>query len=351
MDPVRIGIIGCGVMGNHHADYAAQLDNVDLVAVADTRPDAAQRLARDHNLDTFYASAQDLIDDGRIEAVILALPAGVRFQPARRALEAGKHVLLEKPPAMNVAQLEELAVLRLDRVVACCSSRFRFLPSAAVAADVLARNGLGPLRLVNCRASTPLGPPPQNPPPPWRVSRKLNGGGILVNWGVYDLDYLLGIAGWSLRPKTVLARTWPVAPAFARYVAPESDAETHVVATILCENHVAIQFERGEFIPAVAAGSWQFTGETGALRLSMSPAEDDRLIHDFVATEKGVQTRVLYDGKCDWDTLHRAVLKDFAEAIRTGRPPKTSLENTIQLQRMFDAIYRSAETQVAVDLP
>jgi len=66
--------------------------------------------------------------------------------------------------------------------------------------------------------------PPQNPPPPWRLSKAMNGGGILVNWGCYDLDYLLGITGWMIEPRLALARTWGVPETFAAYAAPGSDA-------------------------------------------------------------------------------------------------------------------------------
>ena len=62
---------------------------------------------------------------------------------------------------------------------------------------------------------TPAGLPPKNPPPAWRLRRDQNGGGILVNWGCYDLDYLFGLLDFRLTPRVALARTWPIGQPFA----------------------------------------------------------------------------------------------------------------------------------------
>ena len=75
---------------------------------------------------------------------------------------------------------------------------------------------MGQLRVVRCRALKGAGALPQSPPPPWRLSRAMNGGGILVNWGCYDLNYLLGITGWAIEPRLALARTWGVPEPSAR---------------------------------------------------------------------------------------------------------------------------------------
>ena len=117
----------------------------------------------------------------------------------------------------------------------CCSSRHQFLPSAESATKFIAGGVLGPLRTLHCRCFRAAGERPKTSPPAWRLSNSMNGGGVLANWGCYDLDYLLGLTGWSLRPRLVLAQTWKVPPQFEAHVAPGSDAETHFAAFVLCE--------------------------------------------------------------------------------------------------------------------
>ncbi len=169
---------------------------------------------------------------------------------ALRAFAKGKHVLTEKPVAMNADEVREMIAARGELTAGCCSSRYRFRKGAEVVTAFIANGGLGDLRVVRCRAIVATSKKPDTPLPAWRLIKSLNGGGILVNWGCYDLDYLLGITGWSLKPKTVFAQTWTVPPPFESHVAPSSDAETHYIATIRCEGGIILSIERGEYMTA-----------------------------------------------------------------------------------------------------
>ena len=141
-------------------------------------------------------------------------PTQYRTEVALRAFERGKHVLIEKPIAMNAAEVEQLIAARGDLISGCCSSRNRFSAAARLATQLITTGGLGELRTVHCRAIRGAGKEPDTPRPAWRLTKALNGGGILVNWGCYDLDYLLGITGWQLKPQTVFAQTWTVPQVF-----------------------------------------------------------------------------------------------------------------------------------------
>jgi len=349
MKPVRIGIIGCGVIGRTHVRVAAESPLLEPVAVADVREAAAQEVAAQWHVPRAYAGADALLADAEVEAVVLALPTAGRAELALRAFAAGKHVLVEKPVGLNAGEVKQLIAARGDLVAGCCSSRMRGLPSAAVATEFLAGGALGALRVVRCRALKGAAEPPSNPPPPWRLNRALNGGGILMNWGCYDLDYLLGITGWSLRPRLVLAQTWQVPPPFAAYVAPGSDAETHVAALISCDDGVVLSFERGEFVAGATDEAWQVLGDRGALRMQMTPGVDKRIMHDQ-ATPQGVVSHTIWQGDEAWGADHVAVLEDFARAVRGGQAARTTLEQALLVQQISDAIYASAARGSAVEV-
>ena len=210
MDPVKYGVIGCGVIGPTHMRPSRSYDHIELVAVADLIPERAQRAAAEYGVPKVYTQGNDLIDDPEVELVVLAMPTCHRKELALRAFSRGKHVLTEKPVAMSVQQVKDMMAARGDRVVGCCSPRFRLTPSALAAQECVAGGVLGDLRVIRARAIIAAGPEPTNPPPPWRVSKGLNGGGILFNWGCYDLDYLLGLTGWTLRPRTVFGQAWTI---------------------------------------------------------------------------------------------------------------------------------------------
>lgn len=351
MEPVRLGIIGCGVIGSGtHLPTATQSPLFEVVAVADLIEERVKAAAEKFGIDTIYDSGARLLEDERIEAVILGMPTGVRTPLAFEALAKGKHVLLEKPVAINADQVRELISARGDRVVGCCSPRYRMQPSAHAAAECVAGGALGDLRVVRARAVIAAGAAPKNTPPPWRVSRTLNGGGILVNWGCYDLDYLMGITGYRLKPKSVLAQAWPLAPHLSARVAPGSDAENHFIALIRCEDGAVISFERGEFVSAATDEAWQILGSKGSLRLRMLPGKEKQILLDESDAETGVSTRTLWQGDDDHRTMNAGVLEDFARAIRERRPPHTSLERALVLQQITDAIYASAASGRAVEI-
>ncbi|MCE9589635.1 MAG: Gfo/Idh/MocA family oxidoreductase [Planctomycetes bacterium] len=349
-DRVRLGVVGCGVIAQMHLRAAVGWPTIDVVAVADLREDVLKSTAATHKVPRTYSNADALFADREVDAVLLAMPTGVRTALAVKALAAGKHVLLEKPVAMNAGEVRDLINRRGDRVVACCSSRHRFLASAKAATDFVATGKLGAIRVVRVRAVSEMGKPPGSPPPPWRLSRLLNGGGIMANWGCYDLDYVLGVAGWRLKLRLVLGQTWQVAPAFASRAAAGSDAETHVAALVRCAEGATLTIERGEFLPTQGENAWQIIGDAGGLRLNMLPVEGATITYDEGVEAEGVVSRVIWQGSERWDIIHEGPVRDFAAATLERRPPMTGLEQALAIQQITDAIYASSESGAAVPI-
>jgi len=350
MTPLQLGIIGCGTIGAAHAQAAAASEQIELVAVADVQRALAEKMAATHKVETVYDSGAELLADARVEAVVLALPASFRIELGLQALRAGIHLLTEKPVARSAEEVRQLISVQGDRVAACCSARFHFLESTRAVTEWIDQGKLGALRLLRCRAIFPAGPAPETPPPAWRLSRELNGGGILVNWGCYDLDYLLGISGWRLRPQTVLAQSWRVPSTFADTVAPESDGETHIAGLVRCADGITLTYERGEYTAAQAETSWEVIGEAGSLRLQMTPAQEKEILFFEGNRANGTIPQTLWTGSESYMDIHRALLEDFATAVRTDRSPQTTLSQALLVQQITDALYRSAETGEAVEI-
>jgi predicted dehydrogenase len=107
-------------------------------------------------------AGEDLVADPEVEAVVLAFPARGRAEMALRAFASAKHVLTEKLVAINADEVIRMIAAQGDLVVGCCSSRYRFLKSAAAATDFLASGVLGELRVVRGSAVVPASGPPEN---------------------------------------------------------------------------------------------------------------------------------------------------------------------------------------------
>jgi len=250
---------------------------------------------------------------------------------------------IEKPAAMNLGEIERLRAAQGDRVVACCSARFSHYPSSNAARKFLRSGKLGAIRAIACRAVVPPRKPAPPNPPPWRLSRKLNGGGILVNWGSYDLDFLFSLLDFKLQPVHALARTWQVPPPSAAYAAPGSDAETHVNALVTFQDGSVFDYERAEFGAIPGEQRWQICGENGALSLRLLPGRDDRLVWWKPDPAQGVREETLWEG--DQSSIGHTALVDanFVAAIRGEAEPFTCLRKSALVQRVTDAIYASAD--------
>jgi predicted dehydrogenase len=348
LERVRIGVIGCGAIGQTHVDSAAASPEIELVAIADLREDVLKSFADKHGVEAAYGEGEELLGDDRVEGVVLAMPAHVRTELGLKVLASGKHLLTEKPVAMNAGEVRQLLDAKGDLVAGCCSSRFRFLPHAEEATAFVASGALGDLRVVHCRVMRQVKGAPKPNPPPWRLKKALNGGGTLMNWGCYDLDYLMGITGWRLKPTHVLARTWQVPPAFQAHAAEGPDAETHYSALIACENGTVIQMERAEMAAAGVESAWKLTGTSGSLDMTLDVGNEKEMVFHQADGDSGVRSETLWQGDESYEQILPKCVVDFAHAIRDGHAPKTSLEQALVMQEIFDAIYASADTGEAV---
>jgi predicted dehydrogenase len=350
MGTLKLGVIGCGVIGKKNLQDAMASDLIEVVAAADLRVDRRE-WAREQGVPRIYEDGRDLIDqDPEVEAVLIAFPASTRTAVALRAFASGKHVLTEKPVALNSREVETLIAARGDLVGACLSCRFRMFESALRSLEVVNSGALGEIRRLHVRALLPGGPRSDRVPPPWRESFCMNAGGILTNWSCYDLDYVLGLSGWTFQPATVLAQWWPCVPQFRCHVAPESDADAHFTAMVLGDDGSVLTVERGEFMPCAKEGAWQIIGSEATLNLGMLNADDRRIVLCRSSTETGVTEEVIWEGKDAASGGNPVAIENFAMAVLEGHPPATRLEDALTMMQITDGIYLSARLGRAVDI-
>ncbi|MDE0673124.1 MAG: Gfo/Idh/MocA family oxidoreductase [Caldilineaceae bacterium] len=349
--PIGIGVVGCGVIGTQHVRVASALPCASPRAVLDLERDRAEALAVAHGVPRVCANLEEMLALSEVEAVVMAVPAAFRMPMSRRVLAAGCHLLLEKPVAMNAGEVRLLEAWRdRDQVVACCAARFRCLESFAPVHEVLAAGKLGTPQGAVFRALTPAPPRPNILPPAWRLQSRLNGGGVLMNWGCYDLDYLLGMWPEPLVPRTVRARMWGLGPDYRNFVVPDSDGETHVVAWIECADGFQISYERGEYHPGPRRAEFQVFGDRGSLDLTMVPNRDRA---DILWCSDDAAGSVSETVQCHPDRaadLHSGVVEDFCRAVRSGCEPAAGLDFSFRVQATLDAMYRSARTGCPVEV-
>lgn len=115
MTPLRAGVIGVGHLGQHHARLYASLPGAQLVGVVDQSVERAKAVAEKHRARVFL-TADELVQ--HVDVVSIAVPTSGHYAVAKACLEAGKHVLIEKPIAATPGEAQELA--RLAKQRGCC---------------------------------------------------------------------------------------------------------------------------------------------------------------------------------------------------------------------------------------
>ncbi len=200
---MKIGILGAGFMGSTHARAFAKMPDVQVAVVSSRSLDKASRLAQEVGA---RATANDweIVEDPSLDAVSITLPTHLHPQFAIAALKAGKHVLLEKPFGLTVADCDAIMdAHRASSGILMIAHVLRFWPEYVKLVEIVHSGALGrPLSAVASRLSAPPGWAD------WFKDPALSGGAVL-DLVVHDFDALNWVFG---SPKTVYARGHQAAP-------------------------------------------------------------------------------------------------------------------------------------------
>ena len=194
MGPVRIGLVGCGFVAEHrHLPTLARLPGLHVEAVADIDEAAAGRVAERFGIARRYASAAELGEDPAVEAMVVCVPTGAHVDAAIAAIDAGKHVFVEKPLTLSLDQADALVERhRTSPVKAMVGFNLRSHRVVRAARDLVLSGAIGSVGSVtgafdDARFSMP-------DLPAWRMRRE-SGGGALIDKAIHHLDlwrFLLG---------------------------------------------------------------------------------------------------------------------------------------------------------------
>lgn len=188
---MRIALIGAGRVASTHIDMLRSADDVEIVAVADPRGEAAERIARQLGVPSFPSLAETLAAVA-VDAVDIIVPHDLHYPLALGALQSGVHVFMDKPLATNAADARELcdAAEANGLVLAVCHNLL-FHPAAQRTAKLISDGVLGRPTHASAMSSGWLDLPPWD----FRLDRKATGGGAWVDGSphlVYLLESLLG---------------------------------------------------------------------------------------------------------------------------------------------------------------
>ena len=295
-------------------------DGVEIAAVASRDGAKAQAYAHEHGIERSHASYEALLDDDAIDAVYISLPNGLHHEWTLKAIEAGKHVLVEKPYSRRPAEVEE-AWDAADRagIVVMEAFMWRHHPQAALARSLVRDGAIGRLRLIRATFSFPLLELDNI-----RMAPDLDGG-ALMDVGCYCVSGSRLLAG---EPEHV----------FGEQVLGETGVDVDFHGTLRFRDDVVAQFDASFTVPE--RQRLEAVGDGGTLVLE-APWRPD----------KG--GRVLLNGEpVDVPTAdsYGLELTNLAAAIAGDAEPLLGRDDALAQARTIDALYRSAESGEIVRL-
>jgi predicted dehydrogenase len=316
---LRWGIMSTANIGRAAVIPAIQSSkNGEVVAIASRDAQKAAEFAAQLGIPKSYGSYEALLDDETIDAVYIPLPNGLHYEWTIRAAKAGKHILCEKPLALNAAQcLEMNAVAKECGVQLLEAFMYRFHPRTEKVIELVKANALGSLRMIHSSFT-------------FRLTHSDNirwqsdlGGGALMDVGCYCVNVSRTLAGQE-----------PIAvQAVAHWTS--SGVDEQLVGTLRFANGLMAQFdcslamERRETYIAACEGGYYY-----------APAAFLSQKENVLLSEVQSRNEIRHEfAGCD---EYQLMVEHFGECTQENQPLRYSVEEAAANMQVIDALYQSA---------
>lgn len=341
MKKINIGIIGTGWPGQQHALALRQISEATLYASAELDAERRKAFEEEFQPEQSFANYDELLRDPEVNAAIICLPNYLHFPASLAALEAGKHVLCEKPPTLNASEMKVLREEAEKRgLVYYFGRQFRFTPAMRAAKKAVEEGRLGKIYHATATFIRSRGIPVGVGH--WFTEKKRSGGGALIDIGIHALDavwYLMG----SPRPVSISAKVFRNFGHLAKV--PVFDVEDAAFAFIRFENDAVVQLETSwagnltDDVPPRRYFGQELVnsviyGTKGSVRLKPLTLFEDR---------DGELTTVPLDAKEDEPSGFEFQLRNFLGAIKGEAKAVNSSDQAVALMEIIDGIYASSE--------
>lgn len=339
---VRLGVIGSGEIVRMIASSLAASPICQWAALAGRNASAVAALARDFGIAQTYLDYRELLKDPSVDAVYIATPPDLHPRMIEDAFRAGKHVLCEKPLAIDFASVQQIVALKAaypDLSFGGCSSRFEICPPVRAARLLVERGRFG--RVEHVRLTHVVNfPSPRETWPEWKRQRETSGGGLLADWGVYDLDWLYYLLWADFDPAEVSGR-------LDFDLESGSDLEIGYSAWLRCGSGLTVLLERrpeyGEKFSRV-----EIRGTKGGADIPFMPEGDHKRSLECYWARDSSRSEIASSPMCDWGPILSYPITDFCDALLTGRTPSSAIERQRDVHAIIDALYRSARIRRSV---
>lgn len=348
---LKVGIIGNGGIANAHMDgYKALGDEVEIVACCDINFEKAKAYAQKYDIKNCYDNCYDMLKENELDIVSVCTWNNAHAECTIAALNAGCHVLCEKPMAMNTEQALQMkeAAEKNGKLLMIGFVR-RQGNDAAMAIDYINKGYLGDIYYAKATYLRRCGFPGG-----WFGDKSRSGGGPLIDLGVHVIDLSRYIMG-NPKPVTVFGAVFDKIGARSHIRGTEWHSETVVEKEIFTVEDLAtamIRFDNGAVLQVEASFNLNIKNNCGDIiffgdkaGLSLSPFE--------LYTEYNNQLADIVprgENNFSFGRDFKREVKNFVDAVNGKAKCLATADDGVELMRILDAVYLSAKTGKSVDI-
>jgi len=334
MNTVNIAIIGTGFIAHYHARALLSLADVNIAAIIDTKPGAAQKFADNYNLNAIVSTdTAGFVNREDIDAVIIGTPNKFHLPYAIEFLNHGKDVFLEKPMALNTTEGKKImeTAISANRLV-MVGHMWRFDEEVMYMKEAVVSGKLG--KIIKTKG---YGIHENWGPSGWFTQKQLAGGGALIDMGVHAIDTTRFILD-DPKPLKVYAE---IGTFFGDY-----DVDDTGIIIITWDNGATSIIESGWWQPHMdgpeaATRLFGIKGYASVFPTFLKIKDREREEFKPAGREKTEH--------CD-QSIYTSQMKYFIDCIRTRKKPSPGLDEGLTVLKIVDAAYRSASENKVIAL-
>lgn len=344
MKSVRIGMVGAGMIAHHASREILAHGQAEISAAFDINENRLKELQKAFDIPQGYTRPEDIFADQDVDAVYIAVPNAFHAELAIAALDAGKHVILDKPFAINIREAEQVAVaVQRSGKLFTLGMNFRYSEAAQTVRSLVANGTLGEIYHAKSYLYRRSGIPRFGT---WFCEKDKAGGGALLDIGVHMLDLALFITD-NFQPVSVSGQTYRT---FGHRKIGEGgwgmsdrgehkfDVDDFAAAMIRLKNGAMISLNVTWAMHQKEPDRMNlevYGSEGGA---SVFPLE----LYRFGQTEKEYQ--VIQNPSAELIYPHQNRFHNFINAILDEEALCVTLDQALTVQKILDAVYESSET-------
>lgn len=298
----KVGIIGAGMIARVHLANLQKTGRARISWLAARNPENLEKVRSEFNIPKSTLNYKEILADPEVDVVLITTPPDLHKQMFIEAIKAGKNVLLEKPMAMSLDEMDEMLSLKAkypEQLAMECSGRHsRLIPKYRKVKEIIKSGALGEIYAIhhNCIGRQNRPGIEYHPTAKWFLNKAIAGGGPLFDWGVYDLSFHLGILGdqnevENIESVKLMNGLDEVDPGTDIY-----DVEEHFIVNMKLTGGIKYYWERGAHANMEAGNETRIYGSRGGIKLGFNSWDDPWLIfYDLDEQGKARNQKIMLD--------------------------------------------------------